>query len=174
MVWVGALGLGATLSASAGNVPQYKTQYALSETFSYLENPTILEGITFSQHSLIFADGLEHNLRANTGAGFPIGFPFRFGGQTFTQFAIDTWGGIYLGTEEDGVVYRGQNTMMFCKNLPLELDRADEFYLGMIQGDVWPRFKSTNKTTLNAQIGYQLTGEEGDRVLIVEFRNYAP
>lgn len=35
-----------------------------------------------------------------TGAGYPIGFEFKFNDKTFTSFGIATNGGIYLGNEE--------------------------------------------------------------------------
>ncbi|MDE6794039.1 MAG: hypothetical protein K2J63_01890, partial [Muribaculaceae bacterium] len=159
----------------AGNIPQYKFSYENAEEFIHLENPTIVKS-TFVKKALLFPDGKEHNDLAYTGPGFPIGFTFRLGGQDFTQFAIDNLGAIYLGTEEDGIVFRGQNSMMFAKNLPRELDLADEFYLGMIIGGVLQEFRSADKTLgeLKPQVGYSLLGEEGNRVLVVEYRNMAP
>ncbi len=173
--FVGMLSISLPTMLHAGNVPQYKVGYENAEEFIHLENPTIVKS-TFIKKALLFPDGKEHNDYAYTGPGFPIGFTFRLGGQDFTQFAIDNMGAIYLGTEEDGIIYRGQNSMMFAKNLPRELDLADEFYLGMIIGGVLQEFKSADKELgkLAPQVGYSLLGEEGDRVLVVEYRNMAP
>ncbi|MDE5880963.1 MAG: hypothetical protein K2H60_04475, partial [Muribaculaceae bacterium] len=173
--FVGMLSISLPTMLHAGNIPQYKFSYENAEEFVHLENPTIVKS-TFAKKALLFPDGKEYNDYAHTGPGFPIGFTFRLGGQDFTQFAIDNLGAIYLGTEEDGIVFRGQNSMMFAKNLPRELDLADEFYLGMIIGGVLQEFRSADKTLgeLKPQVGYSLLGEEGNRVLVVEYRNMAP
>lgn len=173
--FVGMLSISLPPMLHAGNIPQYKVGYENAEEFVRLENPTVVNS-TFIKKALLFPDGKEHNDMAYKGPGFPIGFTFRLGGQDFTQFAIDNMGAIYLGTEEDGIVYRGQNSMMFTKALPRDLDLADEFYLGMIIGGVLQEFKSADKTLgkLKPQVGYSLLGEEGDRVLVVEYLNMAP
>ncbi|MDE6769439.1 MAG: hypothetical protein K2J78_06930, partial [Muribaculaceae bacterium] len=115
--FVGMLSISLPTMLHAGNIPQYKFSYENAEEFVHLENPTIVKS-TFAKKALLFPDGKEYNDYAHTGPGFPIGFTFRLGGQDFTQFAIDNLGAIYLGTEEDGIVFRGQNSMMFAKNLP--------------------------------------------------------
>lgn len=173
--FLGMLSITLPAALQAGNIPQYKLGYENAEEFIHLTDPTIVKS-TFLKKALLFPDGKEHNDNAYTGPGFPIGFTFKLGGQEFTQFAIDNMGALYLGNEEDGIVYRGQNTMMFTQNLPRELDLADEFYLGMIIGGVLQEFKSADKSLgiLKPQVGYSLLGEEGSRVLVVEYLNMAP
>lgn len=168
----GVLGIAGCFIANAGNIPQYIPSYVLADEFPYLDNNTIVD-CGFSQHAVIFADGMEYTFTNHTGEGFPIGFEFVYGGQRFNQFAIDSWGAIYLGNDEEGITYRGWNDLFGYLN-PSDYDKADEFYLGMVLSDVWPEFKGGDKKNLKPEISYATSGEEGERVLTVQFLNYCP
>lgn len=168
----GGMAIASCLTGIAGNIPQYIPSYMLADEFPYLDNRTIVD-CGFSQHAVIFADGMEYTFSNHTGEGFPIGFEFTYGGKRFNQFAIDSWGAIYLGDAEEGITYRGWNDLFGFLN-PSELDKADEFYLGMVLSDIWPEFKGGDKKNLKPEISYATNGTMGSRVLTVQFLNYCP
>lgn len=129
--------------AFAGNIPQY-TVSKRGTPYSEFSDGTPLSAMTFSSgNGVLFADGKMFYGPEVTKAGFPIGFDFRLGGQLFDQFAISNNGNLYLGKGE--VAYG-----------------PDTFRVGMA---------TVAYGIYKADVSYKTEGEEGDRILTVQYKN---
>lgn len=129
--------------AFAGNIPQYAVTKG-GTPYTDMAGGTALSAMVFTNgNGVLFADGKMFYGSEKTAPGFPIGFSFRLGGQLFDQFAITNNGDLYLGNGTVGYGTTG-------------------FRLGM----------STITCGLyRADVSYATEGEEGDRVLTVQYRN---
>lgn len=133
----------AALPAAAGNIPQYSVSKG-GTPYAEITDGTPLSAMTFANgNAILFADGKMCYDSEKAGEGFPIGFDFRFGGQSFDQFAISNNGDLYLGK---GKVYYGTSA----------------FRLGM---------STITFGLYRADVSYLTTGEPGQRVLTVQYRN---
>ena len=127
--------------AMAGNIPQYKVSKG-GTPYTEITDGTAL-AMTFNGNAVLFANGRMYSDSEVSQEGFPIGFDFRLGGRIFDQFAVDNYGNLYLGT---GNVNVG----------------TDALRVGM----------STIAYGLSkATVSYKLAGEEGNRVLTVQYKN---
>ena len=91
-----------------------------------------------------------------TGAGYPIGFEFKFNDKTFTSFGIATNGGIYLGNEE--VTLPAAQKWIFTR------DNTNN-----VIGFVPNRGTACNEETV---ISYKLEGTAPERTLVIEFKEF--
>lgn len=91
-----------------------------------------------------------------TGAGYPIGFEFKFNDKTFTSFGIATNGGIYLGNEE--VTLPAEQKWIFTR------DNTNN-----VIGFVPNRGTACNEETV---ISYKLEGTAPERTLVIEFKEF--
>ncbi|MDE5957710.1 MAG: hypothetical protein K2G78_05320 [Muribaculaceae bacterium] len=133
--------LSTLLTASAGNIPQYGFTYG-GTAYAEFTDGTLLKDMKFIGNGVLFADG-TFTTNPTTGPGFPIGFDFRIGGRTVDSFVVSNYGNLYLGS---GSVGYG----------------IDAFRVGM----------ATVKNGLyKADISYRTSGEEGSRVLTVQYKN---
>lgn len=130
------------LSVFAGNIPQYKVTKGGTPYTEFLDGVP-LSAMTFNGNAVLFADGRMFVGEEKTGEGFPIGFGFRLGGRVFDQFAISNHGNVYLGKGEVGY-------------------GTDAFRLGMA---------TVAYGLYKADVSYKTEGEEGDRVLTIQYRN---
>lgn len=159
-----AAGLALPGLAFAGNIPQY----TLSNKYTTGEDAVLGEGWDFftdgtpvgnssSQvaSAFIFADGTQ-SINGYTGQGFPIGFDFRFGGNTFNQFTVCANGMIQLG--KDQVEYRGCNIPFTRVALAYQVESP--FIIAMAPMMLGVR---------SGEVSYKTVGEEGNRVLVVQF-----
>lgn len=92
------------------------------------------------------------------GSGFNIGFDFKYNNQVFTRFALAANGYVVLG-KADGINF----------NVPssYSIDNVLSSYsnvFGVVLGCELSR-------SSNTEIGYELTGEAGNRVLTIEYRD---
>lgn len=127
--------------AMAGNIPQYKVSKG-GTPYTEITDGTAL-AMTFNGNAVLFANGRMYSDSEVSQEGFPIGFDFRLGGRIFDQFAVDNYGNLYFGS---GKVNVG----------------TDAFRVGM----------STISYGLSkATVSYKTEGEEGNRVLTVQYKN---
>ncbi|MBD5209603.1 MAG: hypothetical protein HDS80_06650 [Bacteroidales bacterium] len=150
--------------AFAGNIPQYtlSNQYttglenALGEGWEFFTDGTTVGNSTSQVASaFIFADGTQ-SINGYRGAGFPIGFDFRMGGNTFNQFTVCANGMIQLG--KDQVDYRGCGIPFISK--PLSYQYESPFIISMA-----PMMYGVR----SGEVSYKTVGEAGNRVLVVQF-----
>lgn len=130
------------LLASAGNIPQYTVTKG-GTPYTEITDGTSLSAMTFNGNAILFGDNKMFTGEKKTGQGFPIGFDFRFGGQVFDQFTVSNHGDLFLGKGE--VAYG-----------------TKAFRLGM-STIAYGLFKAT--------VSYKTEGEEGQRVLTVQYKN---
>ncbi|MDR0348611.1 MAG: hypothetical protein LBH90_03850, partial [Tannerella sp.] len=148
-----------------------------------LTEPLRLENYAFAQGRTLIGEP------ANV-TGFPIGFSFIFGSQTFTHFAVSPNGFIYLGGATPFLVDAREVSSdinvglgLGTKN-PILSDR-ERFEEGAINVLGFSRVTSSgtddiSATTVdaNTEISYLLSGTAGDRVLTIQFKqiilSYSP
>lgn len=129
--------------ALAGNVPQYSVS-AGDDAARYAEfsdGTPIPCRWTTGNYALLPDGGTSPNV--TTAKGFPIGFDFRFAGTVVNRFIPSNTGNIYLG--RDNVTY-GNGCFCVCLSPIMH---------GLKGG----------------QISYRVTGTEGDRVLVLQWKN---
>ena len=135
------LAFSSLIPAFAGNIPQYKFSKGGS-AYSEFSDGTKLTDMKFSGNAVLYADGFQ-SPNPHKGPGFPIGFDFKLGGRIVDCFAVSNHGNLWLGK---GQVDYGN----------------DAFRIGM----------STIKDGLyKAEVSYKTTGETGNRVLTVQYKN---
>lgn len=144
-----------TSGMTAGNIPQYILAKE-GTPYTPLTEATVVreKGSTVVPSSLIFPDGTEA-INFHSGAGFPIGFDFRFAGQTHNQFIICPNGGIMLGT--DKITFNGQAGSSLGRQNP---EHVNSFVAEMtpVRGGAY-----------KGGVSYKTEGEPGSRVLTVQF-----
>ena len=99
-------------------------------------------------------------LNAYTGEGFPIGFDFYYGGQTFNQFVPSPLGTILLGY--NGVEFNGQGGNLLGNVIMRQY--MNHFAISMEPSSIAEGIRE-------ASISYKTTGEAGDRVCTVQWDN---
>ncbi|MDR1683105.1 MAG: hypothetical protein LBS25_06935, partial [Candidatus Symbiothrix sp.] len=122
--------------------------------------------------------------------GFPIGFSFAFGTTTFDSFAINANGFIYLGNGTFTVDTRetslGINVSFGTGTLQPVLEEAADASSGnsrfsagstnlagfSLFGGALANAASYPRTDASTEISYLLAGENGSRVLTVQFKDY--
>ncbi len=137
------LAFSSLIPAFAGNIPQYTVAKgdASAKYAEFTDGTAIPCPWTAGIYALL-PDG-KTTPNVTTAQGFPIGFDFRFGGTTVNQFIPSNTGDIYLG--KDAVTY---GNGCFCISM------------------------SPVKHGLKAgQISYKMTGNEGGRVLVIQWKN---
>lgn len=137
------LAFSSLIPAFAGNIPQYAVAKgdASAKYAEFTDGTAIPCPWTAGIYALL-PDG-KTTPNVITAQGFPIGFDFRFGGTTVNQFIPSNTGDIYLG--KDAVTY---GNGCFCISM------------------------SPVKHGLKAgQISYKMTGNEGGRVLVIQWKN---
>lgn len=140
----------------AGNIRQYSFSKSTKDGYEPLTDATEIVPDKWTNQTVIFGD-MTSKLDAYTGQGFPIGFDFHFGGQDFDQFAVTPGGTVLLGFSE--VKYGGRGGSFFVG----EQEGYDQgFYLGMTPVSYGVR---------SGNISYKTEGEEGNRVLTIQFAN---
>lgn len=143
----------ATLYASAGNIPQY----SFTETrdgFQLLSGATPVKVTFKTGDEMVYPT--KQTLYAYNAEGFPIGFDFKYGGQVFNQFAINTNGYLLLG--KDKVNFHGYSNLFFTESASRYA--SNYFYLG-----IGPSMFGIKE----GEISYKLEGAEGNRTMTVEF-----
>lgn len=135
------LAFSSLIPAFAGNIPQYIMTKGGPEYKGFSDGNKIAFTWPEGRYGL-FPDG-KHSYNPRTAPGFPIGFEFILGGVVFDQFIPDNNGRIYLGK---GEVAYGQGA----------------FNVGMS-----PIAHGIQRCDLQ----YKTTGEEGNRVLTMQFKN---
>lgn len=136
-----ALAISVPLLCDAGNIPQY--QFSRSGD-SYAEfSDGIAIPCTWGEGTVTIYPNNYETPNEHNAQGFPIGFDFRFGGRLVDQFAVSSVGELFLG--------KGQVHFM-----------GDAFTIGMT-----PITKGISK----ADISYKTTGEEGNRIFTLQFKN---
>ena len=138
---IAALALSATLLTQAGNIPQY--QFSRSDgTYAEFSDGIPIPCLWNEGTVAIFPDGCE-TPNEYVAQGFPIGFDYRFGGRLVDQFAVSSVGELFLG--KGSVHFLG-----------------DAFSIGMT-----PIMKGISK----ADISYKTTGEVGNRIFTLQFKD---
>jgi hypothetical protein len=140
--------------AFAGNIPQYAVSKNANAPYAEFSDGTAVS-CSFINESVVFPDGSEP-IAAYTAEGFPIGFDFKLGGQVFNQFAIFPGGSLLFGN--NSVSFRGYAGSQYSDGSGVV---PNYFYAGMT-----PEFGGVDK----GEISYKTTGEEGNRVLTVQFK----
>lgn len=154
-IGVAALATVASLTAMGGNIPQYEFRQTDSE-FVFLKDaiPVNVSYLTEGANQLYYL-GDRAYINAYTGQGYPIGFDFKYAGQTFNQFAIDNTGSIMLG--KDHVENRGYLGLLYKDPTIYEYN---SFYFGMTP---------INSGIQYGEVSYKTEGEEGNRTLTVQY-----
>lgn len=98
-----------------------------------------------------------------TGEGFPIGFPFFFGGRYLDRFAVATNGYIALGTGTFSV--SGSVSSAFST---LPFNQADSIYFSNLIG----AFHGDLEGQTGSQLRYATLGTAPNRVLVVEWKGF--
>ena len=139
---VAAFAVSAPLLCYSGNIPQY--QFSLDGTpYTEISDGTDISCSWSSEGTItIFPNGVETPNALNS-QGFPIGFDYKFGGQTFDQFVVTSSGNVYLG--KGSVDYGG-----------------DAFRIGM---------SPIMHGLYRANISYKTEGSEGSRICTIQFKN---
>ncbi|MCM1141996.1 MAG: hypothetical protein NC453_25790, partial [Muribaculum sp.] len=136
-----ALAISVPLLCDAGNIPQY--QFSRSGD-SYAEfSDGIAIPCTWGEGTVTIYPNNYETPNEHNAQGFPIGFDYRFGGRLVDQFAVSSVGELYLG--KGSVHFMG-----------------DAFTIGMT-----PIMKGISK----ADISYKTTGEAGNRIFTLQFKN---
>lgn len=150
-----ALIAGSTISAFAGNIPQYEFRQTNTE-FKFLEGATPVRVTRLEEgaNQLYFLEDRAY-INAYNGQGYPIGFDFKYAGNIFNQFAIDCNGGIILG--KDRINSMGYLSLMFKDP---SIYPSNSFCIGMLP------FKGGID---QGDISYKTEGTEGNRTLTVEY-----
>lgn len=152
----------------AGSVVQYKAEKSLKggQKFSRFTDGTPIGAAhrtDWVNQTFVFPnpdkDGeIMDVLNAYTGDGFPIGFDFYYGGQTFNQFVPSPLGSILLGY--NGVEFNGQGGNLLG-------DVIMRQYMNHFAISMEPT--SVEEGIREASISYKTTGEAGDRVCTVQW-----
>lgn len=137
------LAFSSLISALAGNIPQYKVSKGdASAKYSGFPDGTVIPCKWADGNYVLLPNGAT-DPNVGTSAGYPIEFSFRFGGKTVDRFLPTNNGDIYLG--KDNVTYGDD---CFCVSM------------------------SPVKHGLKAgEISYKVTGNEGNRVLVLQWKN---
>lgn len=137
------LAISSLFPALAGNVPQYSVSAgdASARYAEFSDGTPIPCRWTTGNYALLPDGGTSPNV--TTAQGFPIGFDFRFAGTVVNRFIPSNTGNIYLG--RDNVTY-GNGCFCVCLSPIMH---------GLKGG----------------QISYRVTGSEGDRVLVLQWKN---
>lgn len=137
------LSMAATTSLFAGNIPQYSISTD-GAPYSAIEGTKI--SCKFENDATIGLFPIGERSAPFTSTGFDLGFDFKFGGRWFDQFVISSAGDLYLG--EGSVTYSDSP--------------GDSFRISMS-----PIIGGVKK----ADISYLTSGEEGSKVLTVQYAN---
>lgn len=139
----------------AGNIRQYSFKKG-GPAYSELTDDTKIVPEAWTPQTVIFKDGAV-KLDAYEGEAFPIGFTFRYGGQEFDQFAPTVLGNLILG--KGSVSFAGQGGSLMTG---ADDGYANRFHIGM---------SPINYGTRSGEISYKTEGEEGSKVLTVQFKD---
>lgn len=127
----------------AGNIPQYRVSKGdATAAYSWFSDGTVIPCRWVEGTYALLPDG-STSPNIVKSEGYPIGFDFRFAGTTVNRFLPSNTGDIYLG--KDKVTY-GNNC--FCVSMSLVKH-------GLKAGE----------------ISYKTTGDEGNRILTVQWKN---
>lgn len=136
-----ALAISVPLLCDAGNIPQY--QFSRSgDSYAEFSDGTPIP-CTWNEGTVTIYPNNYETPNEHNAQGFPIGFDYRFGGRMVDQFAVSSVGELFLG--KGSVHYMG-----------------DAFTIGMT-----PITKGISK----ADISYKTTGEDGNRIFTLQFKN---
>ena len=178
------------LSAATAQISSYSFAYSAG-TYSEISGGTVIySGATQGVESLrlenyAFAPGDTLISEIATVSGYPIGFNFNLGEQAFTHFAVSPNGFIYLGgnqsfTVDAREVSSGINTSYGGTKDPVLSDdkRFEEGATNVLgfsrTSATWPSgvLNDISATTAdaNTEISYLLSGDEGSKILTVQFK----
>ena len=139
----------------AGNIRQYTFKKG-GPAYSELTDDVKIVPESWTPQTIIFKDG-KVKLDAFEGEAFPIGFTFRYGGQEFDQFAPSVTGNLLLGKGSVSFMGEGGSFMTGAST-----EHLNRFLIGM---------SPINYGTLSGKISYKTEGEEGSKVLTVQFKD---
>lgn len=153
-VMFAAIGLAVSGLSYAGVVTQYRFQNG-GKGYEPLVDAVVLKkpGSTVVSSCYIFPKNEVVN--AYKAPGFPIGFDFRYAGQTFNQFAVSPNGAILLGKDE--VQFTGHSGLMLSSPA-YGAENKFAILMSPIMGGV-----------RKGGVSYKTDGEAGSRVLTVQF-----
>jgi len=122
---------------------------------------TVLGGIVNDEQ--VFISNATGGFGPLTGAGFPIGFPFSFGGNAFTRFAVGTNGYIKLG---EGTFTIGGSVASAFSSVPFNLADTNNYnnLIGAFHGDI--------EGQTGSELSYKLIGSAPNRELVVQWKKY--
>lgn len=130
-------------------------------THNYTASPALVSVLPQDKsadfNGLVFDDKGAQST-ALDGSGFNIGFDFKYNNQIFTRFALAANGYVVLGKAEG---------ISFSVPSSYSIDNVLSSYsnvFGVVLGCELGRSDST-------EVGYELAGEAGNRVLTIEYRN---
>jgi len=137
------LAFSSLIPAFAGNIPQYKVSKGdASAKYSGFSDGTVIPCKWVDGTYALLPNGTT-TPNVTVSEGYPVGFSFRFGGKMVDRFLLSNSGDIYFG--KDKVTY-GNNC--FCVSMSLVKH-------GLKAGE----------------ISYKTTGDEGNRILTVQWKN---
>lgn len=139
----------------AGNIRQYTFKKG-GPAYSELTDDVKIVPESWTPQTIIFKDG-KVKLDAFEGEAFPIGFTFRYGGQEFDQFAPSVTGNLLLGKGSVSFMGEGGSFMTGAST-----EHLNRFLIGM---------SPINYGTRSGEISYKTEGEEGSKVLTVQFKD---
>jgi hypothetical protein len=162
----------AGLSAATAQINSYSFAYSAG-TYSEISGGTVVysgaaltEPLRLENYAFVPDRALINEIA--TVAGYPIGFSFNLGEQTFTNFAVSPNGFIYLGGAEPFPV--NAQSMSSANYI---LDDAARFEPGATNVLGFSRVTGDNSVTkadTNTEISYLLSGSTGSRVLTIQFK----
>lgn len=137
------LAFSSLIPAFAGNIPQYTVAKGdASAKYSGFSDGTVIPCKWVDGTYALLPNGTT-TPNVTVSEGYPVGFSFRFGGKMVDRFLLSNSGDIYFG--KDKVTY-GNNC--FCVSMSLVKH-------GLKAGE----------------ISYKTTGDEGNRILTVQWKN---
>jgi len=130
-------------------------------TYSPISEGTILGDIDIDEQ--VFNGSTTGTVSIVNGPGFPIGFPFAFGGQVFTRFAVATNGYIKLGNDN----FRIPNSVssVFSGSIPLSADSVAFLNLiGALHGDL--------QGQTGSELSFKTIGTEPNRECVIQWKKF--
>ncbi|MDR2087693.1 MAG: fibronectin type III domain-containing protein [Dysgonamonadaceae bacterium] len=155
------------LITATAQINSYSFAYTAG-TYSEISGGTVVySGAALGESSLslenyAFASGRTLTNEIADVSGFPIGFNFNFGAQTFTHFVVSPNGFIYLGSSEPFKVDATSTTSVLVDD--------NRFTEGALNVLGFTRTTAWNKANADTEISYLLSGETGSRTLTVQFK----
>ncbi|MDR2804881.1 MAG: fibronectin type III domain-containing protein, partial [Dysgonamonadaceae bacterium] len=155
------------LTTATAQINSYSFAYTAG-TYSEISGGTVVysgaaqgaEPLCLENYAFVPGDTLISEIATVT--GYPIGFNFNLGEQTFTHFAISPNGFIYLGGDAPfEVAATSVSTVM------VDDSRFEE---GAINVLGFSRTSTCNTAGANTEISYLLSGDAGSQILTVQFK----